>query len=350
MNCTEKQENFKNAFAIVKEELEVEIAKITNETNEKAKDLADSAEDDNNLSEGIGIAAGTAIGSYFGGPAGGAVGASVGKEIGKLFEIEIYNREESIKFDLPEIKLGDKSFKFDLPEITMKDNDIIFNSIVIEMVRQKVGETPHTTCTTPTLRKPIPKCTVTWTPNYIEVPVPKTKEIRIVMSIPEVSMRTQEIIVSVPEISMKTQELILNIPSVKVTSKKDIGKELSNKANELIAESEVLVKGKKDIIRAKIKMEVIPKATEMFECFKESIITKRALVSSSFDPAIEMLNQSLVNLVAQSVPQTDDDYVNLKNKLNSLVTQRENALKSFDEALMKLDSDMKTSLESIISL
>jgi hypothetical protein len=350
MNCKEKQEGFKNAFEKVREELESEIRIITEKTTQKAKELADSADSDNNLSEGIGIAAGTAIGSYFGGPAGGAVGASVGKEIGKLFEVEIYNREEIIKFDLPEIRLSEQSFKFDLPEITMKENDIFFNSVVIEMVRQKVGETPHQTCSSPTWEKPIPECTITWTPNYIEVPIPKTKEIRISMSLPEVSMRTQEIIVSIPEISMRTQDLILNIPSIKVTSKKDIGEELSEKANELIAESKVLIKGKKEIIRAKIKMDVIPKATEMFNCFKNSIIAKRAIVSSSFDPAIEMLNQSLLNLVAQGVPQTDDDYINLKHQLNSLVTQRGKALESFDAALEKLDLDMKTSLESIINL
>jgi hypothetical protein len=350
MNCKDKQSEFEKSFEIIKTQLEKDIATVAAVTEQKAKEIADSSESDNNLAEGVGMGAGTVIGGYIGGPAGAAVGATIGKEVGKLFEVEITNQEVSIKFDLPEVTLKDKDIKLDLPSITMKDDDIIFSSIEIVMVDRVVGKNPVVKCTSPTLQKPIPKCTVTWEDIIISVPETREKEVRIVLSVPKVSMKTQKIVLSIPEFRMATKEIKFHIPSITIRSKQDIAKRLSEKANSLVNESEKSISEKKEIIKTQVKMEVIPKANEMLSCFRESIINDKITVSSSFDPSINTINESLKNLKIKNVPETDDDYLKMDNQLKTLIQQKDESLKSFDTALEKLESDIKKSLDSLINL
>lgn len=350
MNCTDKQNEFEKSFEIVKNQIEKEVAVVAAETEQQAKDLAESADSDNDIAEGVGMAAGTAIGGYLGGPAGAPIGAIIGKEVGKLFEVEITNQEVSIKFDLPEVTMRNEEIKFDLPSVTMKDNDIIFSSIEIVMVKKKIGQKPNTECTKPTLRKPVPKCTVYWTDIIISVPEPREKQIRIVMGIPEITMKTQKTVIGVPAFKMATKEVKFNVPSITIRSKQDIAKKLAEKADRLVEESEKNINNKKEIVRTQIKTDVIPKANEMFGCFRDSIINEKAVVFNSFDPSIRILNESLKNMKIKGVPVTDDDYVKMDNQLNGLIAQRDASLKSFDDALLKLDSDMKASLDSLLNL
>jgi hypothetical protein len=350
MNCQDKQNEFQTAFEIIKTQLEKEVATVATDTEKKSKELANSADNDNNIAEGVGMAAGTAIGGYFGGPAGAAVGATIGKEVGKLFDVEITNQEVVLKFDLPEITMKDEEIKLDLPEVTMKDNDIIFSSIEIVMVDRVIGQNPNVVCTTPTFEKPIPECKVYYTDIIISVPEPREKEIRIVLSVPEITMKTQSAIISVPQFTMKTQEVKFNIPSITVRSKEDIGNNLTEKAKELVADSEKNINEKKSIVKTAIKMDVIPKATEMFNCFKDSILFEKNIVFSNFDPAINTLNETLKTLKVKNVPESDNDYIKVATQLNLLISQRDGALKGFETALEKLDSDMKKSLESLINL
>lgn len=350
MDCKDKQIEFEKAFEIIKAQLEEEVAEIATETEQKAKDLAQTSESDNNISEGVGMTAGAAIGGFFGGPAGATAGAVIGKEVGKLFEVEITNQEVSIKFDLPEVTMKDEEISLDLPEVTMKDDDIIFSSIEIVMVDRKIGQKPNTKCTEPTWRKPIPKCTVYWTDIIISVPEPREKQVRIVMSIPEITMKTQRTVISIPQFAMRTQEITFNVPSITVRSKQDIAKDLSKKAETLVTETEKSISDKKEIIKTQIKMNVIPKATDMFNCFKDSILHEKNIVFANFDPAINMLNETLKNLKVKGVPETDDDYLKIANQLQTLLGQRDESLKGFDTALEKLDADLRQSLDSLINL
>lgn len=196
----------------------------------------------------------------------------------------------------------------------------------------------------------VPQCTVYWTDIIISVPEPREKEVRIVMSIPEITMKTQKSIISVPQFAMRTQEIKFNVPSITVRSKQDIAKDLSKKAETLVAETEKSISDKKEIVKTQIKMDVVPKATDMFSCFKDSILHEKTVVYASFDPAITMMNETLKSLKVKGVPETDDDYLKIATQLQTLLGQRDESLKSFDTALEKLDADLKQSLDSLINL
>lgn len=350
MNCKDKQLEFEKAFEVIKTQLENELVTVGKDTEQKAKALAESSETDNNIAEGVGMAAGAAIGGYFGGPVGATVGATIGKEAGKLFEVEITNEVVTIQFDLPEVTIKNQEINLDLPQVTMKDNDIIFSSIEIVMVDKKVGQKPNTVCSTPTWKKPVPKCKVYWTDIIISVPEPRAKEIRITMSVPEIAMRTQTAVIGIPSFKMNTQEITFNVPAITIRSKQDIAKRLSDKANDLVKESEQHINSKKEIVKTQIKMDVIPKANEMFNCFRESILNEKTMVFASFDPSIKTIGESLKSMKVKGVPETDDDYIKMHTQLKDLVSQRDASLKSFDDALTQLDVDMKQSLESLINL
>ena len=350
MNCENKQTEFTQSFNSIKDQIQVEINEVTNQTKEKAKTISDKTDNDNNLAQGVGMAAGTAIGGYFGGPAGAVAGASVGKQIGNLFEIEVFNNEIKIALDLPQITMKDEKIVLDLPEITMRNDDIVYTTLDIVMVDRVIGQNPVLVCEAPTWDHPVPSCKVRMEDIIISVPETRPRDVRITLSVPELVMKPQNIVLSIPKITMETQELKFNVPSITIKSKKDIAKQLSDEATALVSESQSLVKNKKEIIKAKIQLEVLPKATAMFDCFREGIIFEKNNVSNAFEPSIHTVNESLKNMAIQNVPDTDDDYIKLKSQFDDLVAKRDLALKNFDDALLQLETDKHKSLDSLINI
>ena len=184
----------------------------------------------------------------------------------------------------------------------------------------------------------------------ISLPEARPRDVRITLSLPKLEMKTQNIVLSIPNITMQTQELKFNVPSITIKSKKDIAKQLSDEATALVTESQSLVKNKKEIIKLKIKSEILPKAIAMFDCFRDGITNERTNVSNAFKPSVYTINESLKNMAIQNVPTTDDDDIMLKNQFDDVMLKRDTALKNFDDALAQLEIDKHKSLDSLVNI
>jgi hypothetical protein len=195
MDCTNKQNEFKNALAEIQAKMKGEIEEIVLSTQKKVEDLSDKAEENNDLTKGVVVTAGTAIGTSIGGPVGGAVGAYIGDLLTKFFVVETSMKRVDISLDLPEVTMKNQDWIFDLPTVRMKDSDIIFHLPSIRMKRVKTGEYPEFTC-----HGFPPKCTVKWSPIWTDIPEPFMEEHRIVIGIPEFYMNEQRFVVGVPEL------------------------------------------------------------------------------------------------------------------------------------------------------
>jgi molecular chaperone DnaK (HSP70) len=342
MKCSEKQDKFKNAIGEIQKELKSEIKTVVEETKSKIEKVSSKAEEMEET-DGVVVAAGTAIGTSIGGPIGGAVGGLTAELLTKFFVMETSTNTVKIVLDLPQVTIVDQDWIFDLPQVTIKDNDIIFNLPEIRMKRIKTGEYPEVKCDNAL----IPSCTVKWSSTYADIPEPYMKEHRIVIGIPEFSMREQKFIIGIPEIKMVSQSLSFDVPTITIKTREDIGKEISAEANEIAAESKILIKQKQDRLKSRIKLEIVPKAIDMLNCFKESLVEKRTEIFNAFDPIISQVSDVIKNLKAKGVPESDDDFIAVKKNFDDLLNKRKNAVDKIDQAILNLEKSTKSTLESL---
>lgn len=342
MDCSTKQEDFKNSIALIQETLKEEINEIVASTQSKTGTLSEKAEQSNDLTQGVATGAGTAIGSSLGGPVGGAVGAYLSDFLTKFFVVETSMNTVKISMDLPEVTMKNQDWIFDLPTVTVKDSDIIFHLPSIRMKRVKTGEYPEFTC-----HGFPPKCTVKWSPMWADIPEPFMEEHRIVIGIPEFYMNEQRFVVGVPEITMKQRDISFDLPSITIKTRADIGKEVSEEAMALANETKILVDQKKNSLKERMKIEIIPKAISMMNCFRENLNEQKQGIYNSFDPAINQVTEALKNLKAQSVPEDDDDYIKVKTNLDQLLEKRKEALAKIDKSLEDLEASAKLTIDSL---
>lgn len=342
MDCSTKQDDFKNSISLIQEQLKQEINEIVTSTQGKTEALSEKAEGNNDITAGVITAAGTTVGTYLGGPVGGAAGAYVADFLTKFFVVETNMNTVRVSLDLPEVTMKDQEWIFDLPSVTVKDSDIIFNLPSIRMKRVKTGEYPEITC-----HGFIPQCTVTWSPIWADIPEPFMEEHRIVIGIPEFYMNEQRVVVGVPEITMERQDISFDLPSITIKTREDIGKEVSEEAAALANETTILVNQKKESLKERMKIEILPKAISMMNCFRDNLTERKQEIYNSFDPAINQITEALKNLKAQSVPEDDDDYIKVKANLDQLFEKRKEALAKIDKSLEELEASAKLTIDSL---
>ncbi|GAA3607783.1 hypothetical protein Q4Q39_10355 [Flavivirga amylovorans] len=358
MSCETKELEFNQALKSVQIDLENELAKIAQEAEEKSIELEQEFEQESDLANGVAVTAGTVIGGTIGGPAGAVIGGATGKLIGSLFTIETSYSEERISLDIPTITMRSETWKFDVPQVTVKDNDIIFDVPTLVMKRKKGPKIPHSTtrmktkCTGSGMFRvclDVPQTTITWEQTYLDVPTYENRKQRIVIGVPEVTMKEQKIVFDIPEIKLEQKDMIFRIPSITIRFAKDAGKKMAEAAGSIASQAEMASAQKRMAIKERIVAEVIEPAKAMFECYKNKLSSNRKRIMDFYDPEINKLTDSLKALKAKGVPENDNDYINQKNQLDSLISKRNESVESIDKALNDLTNSSKKAIEALLN-
>jgi molecular chaperone DnaK (HSP70) len=146
---------------------------------------------------------------------------------------------------------------------------------------------------------------------------------------------------------MTTQSISFDLPSITIKTREDIGKIISEEALEIANEAKILVSQKQENLKEQIKIEIIPKAISMLNCFRDNLTEKRQEIYNSFDPAINQATEALKNLKAKGVPEDDDDYVKVYNNLQDLLEKRKVAVANIEKSLEELEASSKATIDSL---
>lgn len=349
MSCDDKKAAFEDRINEVQQALSAELAAIATDTEGKAKEISDDFEADNDTAAGVGAAAGTAIGGYFGGVPGAVVGETIGRTIGSLFTMEITSVRHTGSLDLPETTMRTKDMSYDVPTVVMRNTDIIINVPTIEMRTERGPDKPETTVRW--VKKngiPVPQITVTWTPTYYDVPVTVMREKRIVIGVPEIEMRRQEMKVDLPEIRMVRREFSFDVPSITIRFVQDAGKRTAALASALAQQAQDAAVQKQAAFKDRLRVEVVPAALAMFDCYRTELQGARSQVYAQFAPEIANLTNAITGLASNGVPEDGADRVATAAKLNDAITRRDMAMAGFDEALKQLEASCKETLDGFL--
>jgi hypothetical protein len=366
MACEDRTAEFKSAMDRVTAEFKAGLEQTASALQTKVEDIANKAKDGADLAQGVGAAAGTVIGGVFGGPAGAASGAAVGKAVGALFVIEYTNVTHRASMDVPDVSIKDTELSFDAPEIEMRDNDIVFNLPTLVMKTVPGPDQPVPVCTTErrcvSYRIPtplgdikdekctdVPVCKIDMRPTSLDVPTWEDREQRIVLGVPTVVMRRKQIRLGLPQISMQRMDISFDIPSITIRFAQDAGKATAAAVQSLQSGTVAEFAQKQITFRERMRLETVPLAIAMFDCFKQQIKDGIAQVALMFDPKIAQVADSLKNMKASSVPETDNDYVALKAKMDELIAQRSQALSGLQDALNKLETNSTAAIDRLVN-
>ena len=123
-------------------------------------------------------------------------------------------------------------------------------------------------------------------PSSLDVPTWEDREQRIVLGIPEVAMRTQRIVVGLPQVEMGRADISFNLPSITVRFVKDAGKATAAAVQALQsdAQSEFAVKQRQ--FKERMRLETVPLAIDMFECYKQQLRTGLAQIAAAYQERI----------------------------------------------------------------
>lgn len=354
MGCEAKEKSFQDALTKARNTLALELKQIQIETEARTKKLADDFEADNDLASGVGVAAGTAIGGATGGPVGAVVGAEVGKHVGKLFTIDVKFVRQSITLDIPQTRVETRDFSFDVPTVVIKDASINFDVPTTEMRRQRGPDIPETRTRIETrcvgegplrICADVPVVYVEMVPSYYDVPVVVMKAQSIVVGMPTIELRPQAIRLDLPTISMKPAEFSADVPVITIRFVKDAGHRTADLAAKVALDAQNAANQKTIAFRHRLQVEATPLLREMFDCYREGILSKRAEASAAFEPQLSQLSAALVSLKAKGVPENDNDYVAVTAHIQDVVLKREQALKTFDAAVAKLNDEATKALQ-----
>ena len=364
MACEDRAAAFKAAMERVTNEFRDGLASTAAGVEQKSREIAENAKDGSDLAQGIGMAAGTAIGGYLGGPPGAAVGATVGKAIGALFVVEFTEVTHKVSMDVPQVALRDTEIKFDAPEITVRDNDIIFNLPTLVTKTVPGPEMPVVVCTTERqcvsyrIETPfgdikdekctdVPVCKIEMRPTSLDVPTWEDREQRIVFGIPEVTMRTQRIVVGLPEVAMRRTDISFNLPSITVRFVKDVGKATAAAVQAMQSDAQSEFAARRLQFKERMRLETVPLAIEMFDCYKQQLRTGIAQIAATFDPQMNQISDALKQMLARGVPEGDDDYQRVKAQLEKLVSDRGSAIAGLEDALSKLEKSATEAIDRL---
>ncbi|MFN8891838.1 MAG: hypothetical protein ACK5WA_05710 [Alphaproteobacteria bacterium] len=290
------------------------------------------------------------------------MGATIGKIIGSQFIVEITNIRYEASLDIPEVTTVDQEIIFDVPEIEMRDNDIIFNfpTLVMKTVEGPSQPVPvcgsRRECVTIEIGPykdekcvDVPYCNIEMRPTYLDQPTWEDREQRITLGVPVVVMKPQRFVLGVPEIRMQRQDISFDVPSVTIRYQADASKATSAAVENLQKSAEGQLLQKRLSFKERMRLEVAPLAIEMFDCHKQQIRNGMTQVASMFDPQIQQLRGALATMLANGVPDTDDDYINAKARVDGLITKRAEALENLQKALTQLENSSNQSLEQMLN-
>lgn len=256
-------------------------------------------------------------------------------EIGWAGDINIKMINKKISFDLVSVTMKNKEISFNTPQVTMRQKKMSFNIVETTMKNEIIGYKPEFKCCPPKTKM---------TPIITKIPVVKSVKKTFSTNIPEFKYQTTSFITKIPEFKKDRKEIILKLPEVTVITASSYARAQEKEANK--------IKDKYETLTTEQKKEITNTVISTFECQKKSITEQRTTVYTEFNNAISEVDKSVENTKSNGADPTnltteDGSNINLVQLKSELITQLDQALKTFDEALKQLIEKEKEVVESL---
>ncbi|NJI75835.1 hypothetical protein HCX49_21800 [Sphingobacterium kitahiroshimense] len=229
-----------------------------------------------------------------------------------------FNKKD-LSFDLVDVTMKNKEMKFDIPSTTMKRKTISIPGTTIRWKTKKIGF----------FKTKIPQVVVYNQKKYFDLPEFKMNTTSIITKIPEFKKKTLGFSMHIPEFT-----LVSPIPNEGSIPNQEKFEEYKNQAEDLAATAQSL-----DSIQ---KEKILIATDDMFNCIESNLKIELTKLKSQKEQTLVEIDNGIKSLVDNKL-----DPANIKTDDGStinLYTERENFVKSIDEALLNIENSI-TDLE-----
>jgi hypothetical protein len=267
---------------------------------------------------------------------------TTGVDVWVGLDVDVSWKRVDFSIDLPQVTIKDQTWSLDLPQVTVGEKAIVFHTPSVRMVRRKTGEYPETTCRMENERVglgiviKVPKCTVRWSPIYMDVPEPFMDEQRIVLGIPEFRMDRTEFVLGVPEFRMERADIGLHLPQVTVKEINVEARAAEEKGKALAAEAEQEAHALRTEFAEEAKMSLGPDVTDLFYCYESDLAERRNEGLAKFEQGITLLQGVIGSMVSAKIPDDNDSLVRSRASLAEAIAARETFARTIEEKFKEL--------------
>lgn len=269
-------------------------------------------------------------------------------------DIDVQMKLQTWKFHLPQVAMREQTWKLDLPQVAMRRQEWIFHTPSVRMERRKTGEYPEFYCDTSTF---IPKCTVKWSPIYVDLPVPFMQEQRISLDVPEFTWDTTEMKLHVPEFTWELAEMKLHVPEFTVNAirfnwpvdiadeAKSRGDALTDKAKSLEVRSVTESKKLEKEFRFQAVAIITESLSEEFSKAEAQLESERIAAMKKFADSLAMIKALEESVTGK---ENEEFRAQLLANRKSLTDSQEKARIQFEKSLQGLIEQKKAAINKAV--
>jgi len=246
-----------------------------------------------------------------------------GPEVAIGIDVDVSWKDVEMIFDLPSITMKEQRIVFGLPEVTVNDRDIIFSTPSVRMVTKKVGQYPE-----------FHGWTVEWKDILIDVPEPFMQEQRIVMGIPEFTMKDHEVILDLPTITMVQNRIVIGLPQFTVRSVDAVVSDMKNDALNAKSAAESGIRADLKEIGTASQGKIVQAVSKIFDASRTKLAEQRDQALIVFDGLIASLTGSVNDLHNRKA--SGDVVTGVEGSLAKAVDDRQQLVARFEEQLTGL--------------
>ena len=254
--------------------------------------------------------------------------------IGVTFNFDVTWTEKPIKFHFPTITMKDRHMTLDIPTVNMVDKEIIFHIPECRMEDRVVGRYPE-----------FHGLEVRWRDIITTVPVCDNREQRIAFGIPEISMQRQDMIMGVPIFEMREMEINIKYPEFKLIN---VAAEMKEEGEKLETDTKEKLRSGFNEIKTNILEEFKSKHTNLFDCLRSDLLSKKNEAVVAIDGMITGINSAITQMKQNNVPSDNESLRQTESTLQDLVSKRSTIDSQFEQQLNELNAQQQTSLERFV--
>jgi hypothetical protein len=287
-----------------------------------------------------------------------AEGKSLEEDAKSWVTFETKWEDTRILIPVIEVVMKDQTQKFDLPQVKVEDERIVLKIPEVTMVPHKITQYPETTCGWEVkkvafgVKTKVWTCKVTWKDVVTKMPEIVMRDKEIIIGIPKFWMDTTEITLKIPEFKASQKEIVIGLPQFTVKyiggSTADEAKALEKKAEQLEGSAKIEVDEEIQWFKANIKTELAGPLNDYSSCVRADLVERRSFLVAQFEPAIAMMQKAINDIATAGggdAPQTAE----LKQNLTTLIASQQEALATVDASIEDLNNLEKTVMDEILN-
>jgi hypothetical protein len=250
---------------------------------------------------------------------------------------EVIFVDAHVALHLPQVTMKNRKIAFDVPQTTSRLRRFSWSVPEVRMENRVIGRYPQFTCNWR-------GCRTRWRDIVTKIPVTRMVRKDASTNVPEFRMDRREFVTAMPEVKLVRKDMYYKMPQITVKNP------LEEQSRTQVRSEQLQKRGSQ--LSDKMKARSIELSGKLFDCHRDSLMTKRDAAAQSFEQGITQLNGAIEFIRSQGADPAAFVPEEPGAARIDLIAQRDQLLKDRDKALAEMDkaiADMSNGASGLVA-